>query len=267
MGTTLRNSDRFIAAAVAGVALMVPAVSAQAEVVDLAYDVYVGGSQVAEMRLVLDHSGDSYRISSAVGLVGMASVFSDWRAQSESEGRIANGRVIPDSYQSYNYLSGEDRTIAMAFANGAVTSVVAEPSAEDDERNPVTAADWQGAIDPLTAILVAGLSPLDCGGPQRLFDGRRVTTVEVDDVEPGGEAPHTDYGIYAGPATVCAYSVENVAGTSRRWDSERRGAEETVVWFARIAGDLAIPVRLEADTRFGALRGHLVAIGPVRTAN
>lgn len=266
MGATLRNSDRFIAAAVAGVAMMVPAVSAQAEVVDLAYDVYVGGSQVAEMRLILDHSGDSYRISSAVGLVGMASVFSDWRAQSESEGRISNGRVIPDRYQSYNYLSGEDRTVAMSFADGAVASVVAEPSAEDDEREPVTAADWQGAIDPLTAILVAGLSPVDCGGPQRLFDGRRVTTVEVHEVEPG-EAPQTDYGIYAGPAMVCAYSVENVAGTSRRWDGERRGAEETVVWFAPLAGDLAIPVRLEADTRFGALRGHLVAIGPVRTAN
>lgn len=266
MGVKLRVSGGFIVAAAAGAAMTLPAASAQAEVVDLAYDVYVGGSQVAEMRLTLDHSGDSYRVSSAVGLVGMASVFSDWRAQSESEGRIANGQVIPDSYQSYNYLSGEDRTVAMSFADGVVASVVAEPSADEDEREQVTAADWQEAIDPLTAIMVAGLSPVDCGGPQRLFDGRRVTTVVVDGVE-SGEAPHTDYGIYAGPATVCAYSVENVAGTSRRWDSEQRGAEETVVWFAPLAGDLAIPVRLEADTRFGALRGHLVAIGPVRTAN
>jgi hypothetical protein len=80
-------------------------------------------------------------------------------------------------------------------------------------------------------------------------------------------APQTGYGIYSGPATICTFEMRHLAGDIRRWEEDRRGRSEMAVWLAAVADDLAVPVRIEADTEWGALRGHLVGVSVQEAAN
>lgn len=238
------------------------------------YDIYVGGSQVAEMRVVIERSGapeaTRYRIATTIGLVGMASWVSDWTGRSEVEGQFLGGRPVPDRFISYNRFHERERTVTMSYSNGAVASVVIEepiPADDDDEGGgPVSAAMQQGTVDPLTGMLAAFLSPADCGGDRRLFDGRRATAVEIKSANQG-VAPASGYGVYDGPATICVFEMKHVGGRIRRWEEERRGQSEMSVWLASVADDLAVPVRIEADTEWGALRGHLVGVSTQEAAN
>lgn len=244
----------------AGPLALAPA-AALAEAVGYDYAVYVGGSQVADMRIVVDRSGDSYRVSSSLDLVGMASVFSDWRARSETVGSIVGSALLPDWYVNQNYIRGEDRRIDLTFQDGDIASVVAVPTNEEDEREAVTPSQRRGAIDPLTAVLAAALSPADCGGDRTLFDGRRLTHVSIDSVS-ASDAPVTDYGIYSGPAMLCTFTVVRTGGALRDYEADRDEPSQGSVWLAQIGSELAMPVRMEADTNWGAMRTHLVGIVP-----
>ncbi|MEZ5668765.1 MAG: DUF3108 domain-containing protein [Alphaproteobacteria bacterium] len=226
------------------------------------YAIYVGGAQVAEFKVAIARDGAGYRIASGVDLVGLAAMMSDWTARSAAEGRMVDGRLVPDSYVSSSLFRGEDRTVDLAYADGAVIRVVAEPSTEEDERDAVTPEQSRGAVDPLTAFLQTALSPQDCGGDRRLFDGRRLSAMQVLGTEPA-EAPETDYGIYAGPATLCTFTLNRIAGYSRRFETEQARNEDWAVWLADLGDGLAMPVRIEGETAWGMLRGHIVRYGPV----
>ncbi len=230
------------------------------------YDVYVGGSQVAELQITVDRTADRYRVTSAIELVGLAGMVSDWKARGESEGRIAAGVLVPDRYASYNLVRGEDRRVEVAYADGTVAEIVAVPSNADDRRDPVSADQQRDTLDPLAAMFAATLSPGDCGGDRRLFDGRRLTVVAIDRATPS-EAPPTDYGIYAGPAIECAVTITRAGGASRQWEGERSAPSQASIWLAAVGGDLAVPVRLEAETNWGFLRGHLVGVRPLAATN
>lgn len=224
------------------------------------YDVYVGGSQVADFRITVERSEDSYRIVSETELVGLAALVSDWKSRSEVEGALAGAEPVPVRYASYNLVRGEDRTVEIAYTAGEVSEILVQPTNAEDARDPVSATQRQGSVDPLSAVLATTLSPTDCGGgDRRLFDGRRLTEVRVQS-SAAAEAPPTDYGIYAGPATLCTVTVTRIGGTSREWEGERSGPEELSVWLAPVADDLAVPVRLEAETNWGFMRIHLVGV-------
>jgi hypothetical protein len=239
---------------------------AWADAVVYDYDVYVGGSQVADMQITVDRSADRYRVTSVIELVGLAAMVSDWKAHGESEGRIAGGEPVPDRYASYNFVRGEDRRVEVAYAGGTVTEITAVPTNADDARDPVSADQQRNTLDPLTAVFAATLSPDDCGGNQRLFDGRRLTDVAIDRAGPS-EAPPTDYGIYAGPAIQCTVTVTRRGGRSREWEGESNTPSQLSVWLAPVAGGLTVPVRLEAETNWGFLRGHLVGVHPLAPTN
>lgn len=253
---------RFTRAGLMAAPLALAPAAAMAEATGYDYEVYVGGAQVADMRIVIDRNGDRYRVSSSLDLVGMASVFSDWRARSETVGSIVGSALLPDWYVNQNFIHGEDRRVDLTFQAGEIASVVAVPVDEDaEDSQAVTPSQRRGAIDPLTAVLAAALSPADCGGDRTLFDGRRLTHVSIDSVS-ASEAPVTDYGIYSGPAMLCTFTVVRTGGALRDYEANRDEPSQGSVWLAQIGGELAMPVRMEADTNWGAMRTHLVGVVP-----
>lgn len=228
------------------------------------YDVYVGGSQVADLRVTVDRVGDRYRMVSEIELVGLAAILSDWKARGEAEGALTGARPVPVRYASYNLVRGENRRVEIAYDAGTVAEVIAVPSNEEDARDPVSPDQQRGTVDPLSAVLAASLSPADCGGDRRLFDGRRLTEIRVQSAT-SAAAPVTDYGIYAGPATLCRVSIVRTGGTSRQWEGERQTPSDVSIWLAPVADDLAVPVRLEAETSWGFMRTHLMGVHPLAT--
>ena len=68
----------------------------------------------------------------------------------------------------------------------------------------------------------------------------------------------TSYSIYAGPARGCRLDYKMLGGHRIEKNKYVETARERVVWVARPAENAPlIPVRLEIETAYGTLMGHL----------
>ena len=77
-------------------------------------------------------------------------------------------------------------------------------------------------------------------------------------IEEGETLLADGYQTFAGPAPVCDVVREDiVVNPNRDEDTYRHGK----IWYARlIAGDRLVPVRMEFDTAFGAIKGYLAKL-------
>ncbi|MGA8754741.1 MAG: DUF3108 domain-containing protein [Stellaceae bacterium] len=87
--------------------------------------------------------------------------------------------------------------------------------------------------------------------PQRSYD-LRFTDVKRETLSADG------YQNFTGPAQVCDIVREDiVVNPNHDEDTYRHGK----IWYARlIAGDRLVPVRMEFDTAFGAVKGYLAEL-------
>ena len=118
----------------------------------------------------------------------------------------------------------------------------------------------KGTLDPLSVI--AGLSELlrkggACEGSFAVFDGRKRYDLTVSDAGEAELEP-TDYSIYSGPARGCRIDYQMLGGHRMERNKYAETARERIVWVARPTADAPlIPVRLEIETAYGTLMGHL----------
>ena len=101
-----------------------------------------------------------------------------------------------------------------------------------------------------------------CSGTRRVYDGRRLFQLELhhDGVT---EVKRSRYAVYAGPAIKCRLRVSKVAGFRDKEIQKGQYPEQITVFLAELEeGTPLVPVRMEADYRFGRLRGHAVNFQP-----
>jgi hypothetical protein len=122
-----------------------------------------------------------------------------------------------------------------------------------------------GTIDPVSVLVAANHAVTKgdrpCSGKAPVFDGRRrFNLVMVDDgvaaVEP------TQYSVFSGPAVRCRVTMERLGGfmSNPRFNAE---AENRVhlLYLARFGErGLWFPVRLESESTYGNVVGHMIAI-------
>jgi len=138
----------------------------------------------------------------------------DGEASFATHGTIKDGYPVPITFTSKIVSDAETSDVTMVLDEGNVKELAPAAPPKSD-RVPVTQANRQGIVDPLTAMLFSaaaageGLSQDVCRHTLPIFDGQqrydlKLAFKRMDKViaEKG----------YAGPVVVCSISYEPIAG-------------------------------------------------------
>jgi len=228
---------------------------------DLGFHVFAGGYHAMTLTARLDISDGRYRFETRTTTEGLADALFRMRATSESEGRITAGGLKPVRFRTESDGRFSYRLADMRFEGETpvVERLLPEPAADD--RDQVPEAMTLATFDPLSAafIAISGDQGRACTGSQPVFDGRRRYNLHFRLL--GEEMLSSrDAGVYSGPAVRCEIEFEPIAGFMKQHESKTREKRPpTQVWLAKLLPDeLPMPVRLESESSFGKVTGHLV---------
>jgi Protein of unknown function (DUF3108) len=159
--------------------------------------------------------GDSeYEISVRGRAGGIIKMLLDGEASFTARGIIKDDHPLPTTFTSKIVSGAETSDVTMVLDEGSVKELEAAPLPSSD-LVPVTEANRQGIVDPLSAMLLStatigeGLSQEACRHTLPIFDGRqrydlKLAFKRIDKVT-------ADKG-YAGPVVVCSVKYEPIAG-------------------------------------------------------
>lgn len=216
------------------------------------------GFHVLTNRTTIQQIGDRYAIAMDLDTRGLASVFVNLTSHSEVHGEFARGAARPEAYRADVRRNGVERHYAMDYGrDGTVTNTSAPAST--GQPLLVAAEQIRGTVEQLTAYFILERQ-LARGGSCSLvvpvFDGAGFYNLRFSDLK--RENLSADgYQNFAGPAQVCQVVREDiVVNPDRNEDTYKRGR----IWYARVAGDRMMPVRMEYDTAFGVVKGYLAEL-------
>ena len=222
------------------------------------YTASLSGIPIGRGNWVIDISEDQYSAAASGSTSGLLRIFTAARGTSTAHGTVSSGQPVPTSYGATITWDRKIDDVHMALAGGNVTDYAAEPPLLPlPDRIPVSEADRQGVLDPMTSMLnrVGGdgdpVAPVACDRKVAVFDGR--VRYDLSSEFKRMETVKADRG-YAGPAVVCAVYFKPISGyvPSRpaiKYLVELRDAE---VWLAPIgATRVLVPFRFSMPTPLG----------------
>jgi hypothetical protein len=249
--------------ALAGAALLAASVlpAAADGGVKLEYEVWAGGVRVLEAEIVMRTTGDRYRLDLEAELVGPPSWVEEYNLVVFSEGTLGGAGPQPEIFrQEERHDDDEPRWVQLAYS-GSLPLVDANTNLEKKRREPVTDAQKQGSIDPLTGLLSLVLQAAargSCEGSAAVFDGRRRFDVSLTDAGTG-EMAKSRLNAYEGPTQRCEVSLTPIAGYRYSGHDKAQFPESVVLQGAELVPGLPpLPVRLDTEIEYGALILHLV---------
>ena len=230
------------------------------ERLDARFEIFgFAGLHLLTSRTIVEKAADQYVIATDLDTRGLARVFVDLRSHSEVHGRFTRGAPSPSDYRADMRRNGVDRRYGLDYrGDGTVVDV----SASSPPGQPLLVAERQtrDTVDQLTAFFMVERQLAQrgtCTLTVPVFDGSGVYDLRFTDVK--REVLAADgYQNFAGPTQVCGVEREDlVVNPDRNEDTYRRGK----IWYARlIAGDRLVPVRMEFETAFGAVKGYLAEL-------
>ena len=239
-----------------------PARANEDRAVTLDYAVYIGGSETIRIRFETALGATDYKMKMALDGQGILNWWFSWTMSAFSEGRLADGIVVPVRAGADSAWNGKRRQTRLRYAGGGAPSAIIKPSAEDEDRHVVPSALRIGARDLAGAVLamISQLGRSDgCDMREAVFDGRRRYNLVLDHL--GQDViQRNDYSPFSGPALRCGVKIERIAGYRRKLTASKwRKSDGAILWIGRAFANFPpVPVRMELDTVFGGLRAHLV---------
>lgn len=225
---------------------------------DAQYEATLAGIPVGKGTWTVEVSDDSFSASAQGGTAGLLKAFSGGAGSGASQGRMANGVPIANSYTATTTTSKKSETIRMVLSNGVIKESAIEPEPPvDADRIPVTDAQKKGVLDPMTGsfLRIPGnaepMSPDVCRTANGVFDGRMRYDLRADFKRV--EIVKAEHG-YHGPALVCAIYFVPIAGYIPdrpviKYLAAQRNIE---IAFVPIAGTrLLVPFRMTIPTPLG----------------
>jgi len=231
--------------------------------VDLSYKIYVGGFNVADLKIDMDLATGKYDIAARVQTTGMVGRLFPWWMKAYSRGAIAGQGVMPVTAGQRNNWKGKERYIDLTFKDGVAEIDRIVPKPETDDRDRVPEAMRTGVVD-LASAIVAIIRKMDssqpCEAEVSVFDGRRRYDLVV---KPDGAEKlcASGYTPFVGETVNCLLSIRKKAGFKKNddsgWNDRDRSAR---VWMGKAFGNVPpVPVRLTLNTPLGSLIAHLSA--------
>jgi Protein of unknown function (DUF3108) len=233
----------------------------KAERIELRTEIFgLGGIHVATNRTRIETSTERYTITADVQSLGIARVIADVTTHSGVSGVLRADELHPEAYRGEIHRNGTDIYNWVVYA--ADGSATGASSLSAHSPRPVPPGPIAGTIDQLTAFyqmerMFAHRG--SCALRVTVFDGLRLYKLHFSDagstvLKPSGGAA------FAGPAQVCRFEREAIAGFSDI-DGRSEGIFEGKLWCARLLGnEMAVPVRMEFGTEFGSVTGELAEL-------
>jgi hypothetical protein len=237
------------------VALPAPA-RAQAKL-EANYRVTLAGIQIGKGNWAVAINDTRYSASTSGATTGLMHVITHGEGSTAVRGTFKNGHSSA-IYSSTITSRKKVDAVRVIINEDNVKEFSADPPPDKaEERVPITEAQRQGVLDPLTASLLRSpgngnaLSPAACQRKVAVFDGRLRYDLELsfkrmDEVK-------AEKG-YAGPVVVCAVYFLPIGGhipsaATIKYISQRRDME---IWLAPIAGTrVLVPFRAQGPTPIG----------------
>ena len=212
-----RAAQTPILAAGSALALMTAVLgdSARAETnLDASYTISFARIRVGDITATIAFGDSEYAISANGRAGGVIKVLLDGEGSFTTRGTITDGHPVPTNFTSKIVSNTEISHVTMVLDEGSVKELAAAPLPSSG-RVPVTEANRQVIVDPLTAMLFSaaaageGLSPEACRQTLPIFDGHhrydlKLRFKRMDEV--------TAERGYAGPVIVCSVGYEPIAG-------------------------------------------------------
>ena len=205
-------------------ALVIAALSDRAQAqgkLDASYTISFARIRVGDITATVVLGDSEYAISARGHAGGVMKLLVDGEGSFTTRGTIKHGHPVPTTFTSKIVSNGESSDVSMVLDEGSVKELAASPP-PGRERVPVTEANRQGIIDPLTAMLFSaaaaseGLPQEACQHTLPIFDGHqrydlKLAFKRMDKV--------TAEKGYAGPVVVCSVSYEPISGHPREFSA------------------------------------------------
>lgn len=228
----------------------------------LDYTIYAGGLRALALDLRVATDAPGYRLQTQVRTTGFLADIVPFVLEAVTWGTLTPDGARPERYVTANrWRDKAIRRVTMHYGDAPMPAVTAEPPPKADDRSVVPDGERRATVDPLTGIFDLLLARgAGCAGTAEIFDGRRrydisAKTAGTRQVDPGA------YGVYSGTATLCRLSVETIGGFWNRFDERKRYPDAVRIYLAdAVDGAPPVPVRIEMDTGYAAIVGHLTEI-------
>lgn len=265
---TARLVVSWIGLAMASAASLSPAPARAAEtmsprILDLTYDVYLGGLHIFTFDVDMALRPDRYRVTAEGGTQGMVGWLYEWQTKLAAEGLDRNGRVEPQRYDVESNWQGNLRTVQLGFAEQGRYDLQQTPPPEPDPdiEGELPESLPEGTVDPLSLAIAASRALQRngrCDQTLPVFDGRRRYDLTLKHVD-AATLPASEYSIYQGPAVRCSFSMKRISGFRKTWKARRPvDASPPTIWVAQIREDLPpVPVRYDGAIALGNIVIHL----------
>ena len=181
---------------------------------DVSYTISFARIRVGDIAATVVFGENEYAISARGRAGGVMRVLVDGEASFATRGTVKDGHPVPTTFTSKIISNTEFSDVTMVLDEGGVKELAAGPQPGGD-RVPITEANRQGIVDPLTAMFFSaaaageGLSPKACRQTLPIFDGHhrydlKLRFKRMDEV--------TAEKGYAGRVVVCSVGYEPIAG-------------------------------------------------------
>jgi hypothetical protein len=216
---------------------------------DASYTISFARIRVGDITATFVLGDSKYAISAHGRAGGVMKVLADGEASFSTRGIIRDGHPVPTNFSSKVVSNAETSDVTMVLDEGSVKELAATPPPSAD-RVPVTEANRQGIVDPLTAMLfsataVGEILPREaCRHTLPIFDGQqrydlKLAFKRMDTV--------TAEKGYVGPVVVCSVRYEPIAGhrASTPFVKYLSEGREIEIALAPVAGTrLLVPFRV-----------------------
>jgi uncharacterized protein DUF3108 len=240
-----RAAQTTILATGSALALMTAALSdsAHAETnLEASYTISFARIRVGAITATVAYGDSEYAISANGRAGGVVKILLDGEGSFTARGTITDSHPVPTKFTSKIVSNTGNSDVTMVLDEGSVKELAAAPLPSSG-RVPVTEANRQGIVDPLTAMLFSaapagdGLSQQACRHTLPIFDGLqrydlKLAFKRMDKV--------TAEKGYAGPVVVCSLRYEPIAGHS---------ASNTLVKYLSEGREMEIALAPVAGTR------------------
>ncbi|MEZ5953714.1 MAG: DUF3108 domain-containing protein [Hyphomonas sp.] len=195
---------------------------------------------------------DTYKIDSRVKVTGIADWFVNYDMNIHAEGETHNGELKTRSYVSQNKDGKKNRKVEMEISETDFT-MNATPRFGNLGDPAATTEQVLKTNDPITALITFALEPRapgqdPCGGPIRIFDGRQLTYLYLNNA--GMRKVSTP--VWSGQAIECHVTMDKVAGYKKgEADNDNlTGIDGPLrMWLAPLDNGATVPIKIAADSK------------------
>lgn len=228
----------------------------RASSVNAVYNIHFLGAHIGDFKIHSSITSRQYQLQANADI----SVFFgavNWRGVTTSYGLMTANGPVPQNYTFHYATSDRREAVEIRFQQRMVQDIIINPPAHPGSRNvPITAADLQNVVDPLSAVILLSQARLSrfggadaCNKRLPIFDGK----IRYDLVlSPKGTRSIGNSGKLQGTAYVCHVSYVPIAGHKQGKGDYAAGNTGIEIWLVPMPeAGLLVPYYVHVPTPAG----------------